>query len=470
MITLDNNSSNPLYMQIYDALRKEIISGQLPEGSKLISTRNLATALNVSRNTIESAYLQLFSEGYISSKAGSGFIVEKLDNSIILKFKEELKSDEDINNLTEKINVNKNYQYDFQYGNLSSLDFPIQQWKKISNKCLSAMKTEDIMSYSSNKGELDLQIEIMKYLSKSRGVNCRPEQVILSSGIGQSLSLICQLFRSDSNQIAIEDPGYNGARNIFINNGYNVIPIDLEEDGINIQELENSGARMVYVTPSHQFPTGSVIPISKRLKLLEWAEKNTGIIIEDDYDSELRYNSRPIPSIQSISNAETVVYIGTFSKSLAPSIRTSYIVLPKLWAKKYDELFSKYHTSVSLIQQNVIQQFMQLGYWERHLRKICISNKRKHDTLIRMINELMGNRVVIHGKNAGLHILLEFKDRLCESELIERADKYGVKVYAVSTFWMRLDKYTNNMVLLGFGSLTEDEIIEGVKLLSEAWL
>lgn len=470
MIVLDNKSASPLYIQIYDALKKEIISGQLREGSKLTSTRNLAIALNVSRNTIESAYLQLCSEGYISSKAGSGFIVEKLDSVIVSKLeKQDYKNVEEQKSTLVEIKDDNNYKYNFQYGNLSASDFPLRLWKRLSSKCLSSLNAEDIMSYNANKGELELQIEIMKYLNKSRGVCCKPEQIVISTGIGHCLSLLCQLFRSDSNNIAIEDPGYNGAREIFNNNGYNAIPISLEEDGINIDELEDSSARIVYVTPSHQFPTGSVMPISKRLKLLDWAIRKNGIIIEDDYDSELRYNSRPIPSIQGIDYNQSVVYVGTFSKSLSPSLRISYIVLPKLWIEKYDKFFSKYHSSISLIQQNIIQQFMHLGYWESHLRKICISNKRKHDILVQAIQELMGNKIVIHGKNAGLHILLEVNNGLSEKELIERAKEHGVLVYPVSVFWIRINKYTKNMILLGFGGMSENQIIQGIKILTNAW-
>lgn len=237
MILLDSNSSSPLYVQIYEELKKEIISGHLEEGSKLTSTRSLATSLSVSRNTVESAYLQLCSEGYISSKAGSGFIVEKLDRTIISKLKkQDYKKDK---NIESQIKEDTNYKYNFQYGNLNASDFPLRLWKSLSNKCLTSITAEDIMSYKSNKGELDLQIEIMKYLNKSRGVYCNPEQIVLFSGIGHSLSLLCQLLRSDTNQIAMEDPGYDGARNIFNNNGYNVIPITLEEDGISILKVRN---------------------------------------------------------------------------------------------------------------------------------------------------------------------------------------------------------------------------------------
>jgi len=481
MIILDNNSKVPLYFQIYEQLKIEIISGEVLEGSKLPSTRRLSLLLSVSRNTVESAYMQLSSEGYVSSKAGSGFVVQNLDNSIISKLKkEDIKTTNNIvptmnnanydYNYYHNTNDNYNYDYNFEYGKLSAPDFPLRLWKRISNKCLSTISAEEMISYSASKGELDLQIEIMKYLKKSRGVSCSPEQIIISSGMEYCLSLLCQLFREDFDKIAIEDPGYIGAKDIFINNGYNLNPISLEQDGINLNELENSLARIVYVTPSHQFPTGAVMPIAKRLKLLDWAIRKNGIIIEDDYDSELRYNSKPIPSIQSIDSKGSVVYIGTFSKAFSPSLRLNYMVLPQSWLEKYHRRFKMYQVSVPIIEQKIIQQFMHLGHFDRHLRKIYLINKKKHAILIHAIQELMGNNVIIHSNNAGLHILLEFNNGLTEIELITKAKDHGVKVYPVSMFWMRENEYANNMVFLGFGGIPESDIFDGIRMLKKAWL
>ena len=352
MIILDNDSATPIYIQIYEQLKEKIISGEILEGDKLTSTRRLSSELNVSRNTVENAYMQLSSEGYVSSKAGSGFVVENLDNSIISKLKREniTVAKNIILDVNYSFNDNNsyncddgyNYKYNFEYGKLSAQDFPLRIWKRISNKCLSTISAEDMVSYSSSKGELELQIEIMNHLRKSRGVSCNREQIIVSSGMEYCLSLLCQLIRDDFHNIALEDPGYIGAKDIFINNGYNVTPISLEEDGINLDELENSSAKIVYVTPSHQFPTGTVMPIAKRLKLLDWAIRNNGIIIEDDYDSELRYNSKPIPSIQSIDSKGVVVYVGTFSKAFSPSLRLNYMVLPETWLEKYHKRFKMY--------------------------------------------------------------------------------------------------------------------------------
>ena len=305
MIILHNNSGVPLYLQIYEQIKEKIIIGEYLEGTKLPSTRSMSTSLIVSRNTVESAYLQLCSEGYIESHAGSGFIILKLDSLLISKLKKQVNNTLNAAkyNLTEvkTINSTNTSKYNFEYGKLSAPNFPLRIWRKISNRCLSELTAEDMTSYSDSKGELNLRIEIMKHVSKSRGFSCNPNQIIITSGLEYCLSLLCQLFREDFDQVALEDPGHIGARDIFINNGYKITPISLEKDGMDLNQLENSSTKIVYITPSHQFPMGYVMPIQKRLKLLDWAMRKNGIIIEDDYDSELRYNSRPIPSIRSIS-------------------------------------------------------------------------------------------------------------------------------------------------------------------------
>lgn len=470
MIIINGESDIPLYLQVYNQIKEQITTGQILVGEKLPSTRKLSTTLNVSRNTVENAYQQLCSEGYIESKAGSGFIAIKLDYIDNPKpISKGLKNIREIKNISNEENFNNNCKYNFQYGGLSSSDFPQGLWRKITNKCLSSIDAENFTSYKATKGEPDLQIELMKYLTESRGVSCNPEQIIITSGMEYCLSLLCQLLRGDLQKIALEEPGYSGAKNIIINNGYEVIPIGLDKDGINIGELESSSAKIVYVTPSHQFPTGSVMSIQKRLKLLDWAVRKEGIIIEDDYDSEFRYNSRPIPSLQGIDRKGCVVYIGTFSKSLSPSLRLNYMILPPALLEKYDKSFNRYQCSVPFIQQKVIKQFMHLGHWDRHLRRICLSSKRKHDILIKTIQEQMGSNVIIHGKGGGLHILLEFNNGLSEEQLIERAKNCGVIVSPVSAFWMKPDKYSNNMILLGFGKMSENEIVEGIIALKNAF-
>lgn len=469
MIFIDIDSEIPLYMQIYEQIKTQIITKQISKGGKLPSIRSLSLTLNVSKNTVETAYLQLSSEGYIESKPGSGFTALELVSMELLKQRNvDTEDTNQIKPIVSDLDENSNYKYNFNNRCLNAEEFPLSTWRKLSNQCLSSNFTENFMNYNAKWGDYGLQVELVKYLRKSRGVSCSPEQIIISSGIEYSLSLLCQLFREDFNHIAIEDPGYMEAKDIFINNGYNVSPIRLDRDGINIEALNASLARMVYVTPSHQFPMGTVLPIKKRLQLLDWANRKDGYIIEDDYDSEFRYNSKPIPSLQSIDSIESVIYMGTFSKSLSPTIRISYMILPESLLERYNKLFNWYHITVSFMQQKILQQFMELGHWDRHLRKIHLNAIRKHELLIHTIDKYMGDDVFIHGKNSGLHILLEFKNGMSEKELVDRAKQSGVQVLPVSTFWTNRESYSNNMIMLGFGGMPLNKIEMGIKTLSEA--
>lgn len=469
MLFVDANLSIPMYMQIYEQFKNKIIREEISGGSKLPSIRNLSLTLGVSRNTVESAYMQLCAEGYIESKPGSGFVSLKLDSMDFLKPENNsLKSLEPKESKLSGVKDSATYKYNLSNRCLGIHEFPINIWKKLSNQCLSDITTDISSTYSTKWGDSRLQEEIMKYLKSSRGVKCRPEQIIISSGLEYSLSLLSQLFKLEYDMVAMEDPGYTAATDIFKNNGLDVVPISLEKDGINIKELDDSPSKIVYVTPSHQFPMGTVLPIKKRLQLLEWARRRNGIIIEDDYDSEFRYNSRPIPSLQSIDTKGCVIYIGTFSKSFSPSVRISYMVLPESILEKYDNLFNWYHISVSSFQQKILQQFMSLGYWERHLRKVLLSAIKKHDLFILAIRKYMGDKVIIHGEHSGLHILLEFKNGLQEEELVERAKNHGIQVLPVSICWIRKDHYSNNMIMIGYGGISIGEIEESIKTLAMA--
>ncbi len=465
MIILDDRSDDPLYLQIYQQLKDRIFSGELPEGHKLPSTRTLAKTLNVGRNTIESAYAQLCSEGYLESRIGSGFIVNKIDIFLYSDFK--FPDSPACTQAAKKIGGIEN-RYDFQYGKLNPDDFPLRIWRKYTNDALQSLDANQMLSYNDRQGEYALRVEIMNYLKISRGVHCCPEQIVICSGTQPCLSLICQLLKPQGADIAFEEPGYIGARDVFINHGYQIIPITVEADGIDVSQLESSPAKIVYITPSHQFPTGAVLPIQKRMRLLDWANKHDGVIIEDDYDSELRYNSRPIPSIQGIDPLDRVVYIGTFSKTLAPALRLSYMVLPLPWLEIYKKRFASYNNPVPWLHQKTLTLFMSSGHWERHLRKICLAQKRKHDLLIRTIRELTGGTVHVHGENAGLHILLEFADKT-EQALIEQAHAQGVTVYPVSDYWINREAYAGNSVLLGFSGLNSSDLVEGLQRLKRAW-
>ncbi len=478
MITVHSDSENPLYQQIYEQIKTKIMRGDYPEGFRLISTRQLSKELCVGRNTVESAYAQLCLEGYVKSMKRSGFIVNnvsddnphasnKMRGNGCLQASAQRLSRQSIPGYSS--NNPRQYDYDFQYGSLDPSLFPYSQWRRLTSEILSSNEAQNINYYNNIQGELNLRIEIMKYLGESRGVLCNPEQIILCSGTRYALEIICKLFPKERRTAAFEEPGYDGSRIVFENNGYKINPIPLRKEGVDIEILANGSPGLVYITPSHQFPTGLVMPIQHRTNLLDWAVQTKSVIIEDDYDSEYRYHSRPIPSLQSIDRHKRVIYLGTFSKSLAPGLRMSYMILPEWMLAQYHKLFSRYPSTVSWLQQQVMSLYMARGYWQRHLRKVCLKNKKKYDILLQAIQDQFGNRVQIHNHNAGLHILLEFNNGEQQEYLEEKAGQYNVKVYPTLPFWHQKENCPKNEVLLGFSNFSETEIIEGIRLLNLAW-
>ena len=312
----------PIYVQIYEQVKSDIVKGNIKAGEKLISTRTLAKNLCVARNTVENSYGQLCLEGYVINKPCSGFIVQDISEELLVPLKQN--SDIILSSTHSYAIETEIYDYDFQYGNIENHKFPYSLWRKLTNEALLSVDKEKINFYNDKQGELDLRIEIMHYIKQSRGVYCTPAQIVLCCGMQYALDFICKLIPKEDRILAMEEPGYDGARIIFENNDFEIMPIPVESDGISISYVETTNAKIAYITPSHQFPTGSIMPIQKRNQLLNWAIKNDTIIVEDDYDSEFRYNSRPIPSLQSIDNNGKVVYIGTFSKSLSPGLHISY--------------------------------------------------------------------------------------------------------------------------------------------------
>lgn len=266
----------------------------------------------------------------------------------------------------------------------------------------------------------------------------------------------------------MEDPGYYRVRYFFKDNNLKMEPIPLDEKGISITHLRKSHIKAVYVTPSHQFPIGNVMPISRRLELLEWAKEEKAYIIEDDYDGEFRYGGKPIPALQGLDSYDNVIYMGTFSKSLIPSIKISYMVLPWDLINLYSKN-SYYVQTVSRLHQHTLQLFMESGHWERHLNKSRNSYKKRYEALTKAINQILGDKVKVYGDSCGLHMLLEPNNNMTEDELIETAKIAGVKVYPTSTCYTNSSEEVSVKVMIGFANLDEEEIYKGIELLKKAW-
>lgn len=467
MIYIQKNSNYPIYLQIYCKIKEDIEQGNIVHGERLPGIRTLAQTLGIARNTVNRAYAQLAVEGYIQSKHGSGFLVLDTANKVTkMNYVQQdtTSSSMEISELNQPVSP-----YDFQYGELSYEQFPFKLWRKYISQILLSPQKEVVNQYPDKQGDLLLRQEIKKHLHRSRGMVCCEEQIIVGCGLHYSLDILCKLLAKENNTIAMEEPGYNGARDVFINNNYNLHLLPASKDGLIISSIYHSGACAAYVTPSHQFPYGTVMPISQRKELLNWANANDAYIIEDDYDSELRYDANPVPALHSLDAHDRTIYIGTFSKSLSPSLRVNYMVLPVQMLTMYCSLFRSYNSPVSWLTQRALAAYMRDENYERHIRKMCLTYKRRHDVFIQEATKMFGNKVILHGRGAGLHFVLEFPDGEEQDWLIKQAEKVGVKAYPMIPFWNDQNACPQNMLFTGYSLLSEQQIREGIALLQSAW-
>ena len=463
MVPIENKDSIPLYEQIYRYIKTEIRVGRLRAGSRLPSTRTLADNLHVSRSTTQLAYEQLLSEGYIEALPCRGYFVCQIEELVEVKYHGVPEEKEE----KQEENENYNYKVDFSPRGIDLDSFPFNAWRKLSKNTL-VDDNKDMFAVGNAQGEYSLRQVIRDYLHSARGVHCRPEQILVGAGSEYLLMLLSQLI-GRSTGIALENPTYKQAFRVFESLGHPIFPVSMDEWGMKVKELEKTQARIAYVMPSHQYPTGIVIPIKRRQELLKWAKKQEGrYLIEDDYDSEFRYRGKPIPSLQSSDDRGKVIYIGTFSKAIAPAIRVSYMVLPETLLEVYRRDCSFYSCTVSRIDQRILNEFIRDGYFERHLNKMRMRYRAKHDQLLEGL-EPFQKKFRISGEDAGLHLLLTAKGNVTEKELLDAAAAENVKVYGMSENMVAsaADKAT---VLLGFGSMDEADMKEGLRRLQNAWL
>lgn len=459
-ISLDAKSSRPMYEQIYEYLKKEIQEGGLAFKEKLPSTRKLSAHLEVSRSTVELAYEQLLSEGYIASIPCRGYFVNELEGLYRLapESKTELLPDEGKTEL---------YDYDFSPNGVDLDSFPHSVWRKLSRNILIDDRKELFM-LGAPMGEEVLRGAIAVYLHQARGVNCHPGQIIIGAGTDYLFMLLCAVFGKGL-RIAMENPTYKKAYKVLKSLSNEMMVVDMDQYGMKVEELAETEADVAYVMPSHQYPLGTVMPIKRRMELLRWAgEKEGRYIIEDDYDSEFRYKGKPIPALQGYDSQDCVIYIGTFSKSIAPAIRVSYLVLPKKLFAVYQERGRIFSSTVSRVDQMIVAGFLQEGYYERHLNKMRAVYKGRHDVLLEELKSIEGARVF--GENAGVHLLVGLPAQMTEKEGIRRAREAGVKVYGLSDYYVEPPKFEKEaVVILGYANLKEEEIKSAVERLRRAW-
>jgi Transcriptional regulators containing a DNA-binding HTH domain and an aminotransferase domain (MocR family) and their eukaryotic orthologs len=459
---LHRDGHNPLYVQLFKYLIKEIQSSRIPCGSRLPSKRRLSSQLGISLNTVDSAYQQLLAEGYIESSPRRGMFVA---------YKEErlMNTESPAPSLPARtIHSSQTKLIDFSHGQVDTQHFPFQLMRKYSRQIFSLEGSSSFQN-GPYQGSLLLRQEIARYLYQARGVCCDPSQVVIGSGTQFLLGQLLSLFPADI-PFAMENPGFHRIRELANNLNLKLINIPVESDGLAIKPVQLLEMGLVYTTPSHQFPLGAIMPVSKRLKLIKWANEQTDrYLIEDDYDGEFRYIGKPIPSLQGLDQGEKVIYFGTFSKSFIPSLRISYMVLPNLLASRYQKQFRLMKQTASSLNQQLIYLFMNSGEWEHHLNRMRTLYKQKHQTIVEEIQRNLSKRVTIIGEKSGLHLVLESGNGMTEQELIDSAITKGVKVYPMSIYYASGLEPEHPQVLLGYGGLSDSEIRNGVRHMSLAW-
>jgi GntR family transcriptional regulator / MocR family aminotransferase len=477
-------STGPIYQQLYRRLREAILAGELGPGARLPTTRALASEAGVSRNTILLAYDQLRAEGYIDGQVGAGtFVARELpDDAPVRRVRPAIES-----KAPAKLGVSayarraqlirtplmaptaRTIRSDFRYGLPGVAEFPRDVWRRLLARHALRFSSQTAR-YAAPAGLPQLREAIAEYVHRARAVDCTPDRVLIVNGSQQALDLVARVLIDPGDRVLIEEPHYLGAREAFLAAGAKLVPCPVDGDGMAVEQAPKAAkrARLAYVTPSHQFPTGAVMPLARRLALLAWAGQAGAYVVEDDYDSEFRYGGRPVEAVQALDSAEQVIYVGTMSKTLFPALRLGFLVLPPALVEPFRAVkhLSDRHTST--LQQAVLADFIAEGHFERHVRRTRARNAKRREALLGALHAGFGDRAVVQGSNAGLHLMVWFRDRRIEQTeaMIAAAAAAGVGVYPVAPYY--LGEPASAGLLLGYAALDEREITAGIRLLAGA--
>lgn len=464
--------------KICEALRHQILNGIYPAGSLLPSSRGLATEMGVSRTTITVAYEQLAAEGFIEVRQGARPRAADLRTGQETARRRETKDGAPrLSPFGERLRATQPWhdhppdepRLDFRYGDLASADFPLRLWKRAMNDALSRRPLR--LRYDDPRGALRLRKALQAYLWRARGLHCETEQIIVVNGSQQGLDLCARILLAAGDRFVIEDPCYRMARQVFAATGAIPIPIPADSAGMRTELLEGVAARMAYVTPSHQFPLGGIMPIARRHQLLDWADRNRAFLVEDDYDSEYRYDIGPVPPLQSLAAGNAVIYSGTVSKTLSPLLRIGYLVVPRVLqdifatAKQYADR----HTTSA--EQEALASLIESGSYDRHVRRMRRLNAERRTVLLACLEREFGRSVTVEGADAGLHVVVWFNDlpRSKQELICDAARKAGVGLHPVSPHYLAgLAPDDRLGFVLGYSALSSSQIGKGVSALKTA--
>lgn len=457
--SFSRKDKRPLYQRLYECIKEDILSGKIHAEEKLPSKRSLARHMEISVITVENAYAQLIVEGYVHAEEKRGYFVSRLE--------ERLMASGERNRLMPKEKTGESYKIDFTANSPSPDNFPFSVWSKVMRRILAEKKTELLMRMP-YEGVPALRKAIAEYLFEFRGMAVSPRQIIVGAGTEYLYSLIIQLLGREKSY-GVEDPGYEKIGRIYESQGVSCKYIPLDDQGLSLEHLKDSQVQVVHISPAHHFPTGRVMPIRRRQELLSWAKEEEGrYIIEDDYDSEFRFTGRPIPTLESIDRGERVIYMNTFSKTIAPSIRISYMVLPPSLTEQFARQLSFYSCTVPSFEQYTLAEFISQGYFEQHINRMRNYYRGLRDGLIQAIrSSSLREKVRILEEDAGLHFLLEIHTEIQDSLLRQRAKEEGVRLSWLREYYHELSGQGKTTAVINYSGIAREDIPQVVEALEK---
>ncbi len=481
-LVIDRAASENLQIQIFRGIQQLIVDGHLKSGVILPSFREMAAQLKVSKNTVILAYERLICEGYLVTRPGVGTYVSPDLPEHSLHISQRLPSKQEKEEQMARrhpllfhgnlhrifASRTKRPSIDFVVGRPDAATFPARVWKQILNQKIEHGHA-GMTRYNDPAGLMELREAIAEHLGPARGINVDPEQIIIVGGIQEALSLISRLLVGSETSVAIESPCYQGAAYVFRAARAQITPVPVDKAGLDVEQLPEGPVSLIYVTPSHQYPLGSTLSLERRFKLLEWAWTSGAYIIEDDYDSDFRYRGSPLFALAGLDRHESVIYLGTFSKSIGAGIRTGYIVAPSALAEPLTTLKGLLNNGNPWLEQAVLAEFIASGGFNRHLRKIRQLYLRRQAALIAAIEEEFGEADV-SGTDCGMHLVWTLpRDGITAQTLRERALEKGVGIYPLkegAASFAASDEQRERMLMMGFPSVAEERIHEGIHILS----
>ena len=459
--TFTNTGSDSLYEYLYKCIKNDILQGNIRAGEKLPSKRTFAKNLGISVITVENAYEQLIAEGYIYSIPKKGFYVTDLKKEVETEKKTVTKE------MVPITGGESGYFADFTSNQTQSELFPFTVWTRMIREVLGENQIQ-LMTNPPCGGIYPLREAIAKYLKEFRGMTVLPEQIIIGAGTEYLYGLLIQLLGTDK-IYAVENPGYRKIAKIYRSWKVACEYIDMDEEGVQIGELQRKRVDILHISPSHHYPTGIVMPVSRRYELLGWASKSSRhYIIEDDYDSELRLGGQPIPTMQSIDVSDRVIYMNTFTKTLASTVRISYMILPPPLLEQFYERLSFYSCSVSNFEQYTLGKFIEEGFFEKHINRLRNHYHKKRDALLTAIrNSRLGDCVCISGEEAGVHFLMEIQTEKEEEEFLAAAQARGIRLSPLSAHYHNQETERRNVYVMNYSSVETDNAQEIVRRLEK---